>query len=107
MAHPPAVTSVAPLQYSRGVDFVHPLSEGADIGHPRPSRKAGKARGSAEQRPAAATGKLAKSSLRVRLDQVRLLPDSDRIVGGSVGPGRATTGNRREMHMGGVGQMSS
>src|SRR3984893_6259728 len=39
---------------------------GAEIGYPRRSRKAGKARGSAEQRPAV-TGELAKSSLRARL----------------------------------------
>jgi hypothetical protein len=56
------------LQYFGGNDLVHALSEeeGAEIGYPRRSRKAGKARGSAEQRPAV-TGELAKSSLRARL----------------------------------------
>src|ERR1700730_4739748 len=56
------------LQYFGGNDLVHALSEeeGAEIGYPRRSQKAGKARGSAEQRPAV-TGELAKSSLRARL----------------------------------------
>src|SRR5712671_4872609 len=56
------------LRYFGGNDLVHALSEeeGAEIGYPRRSRKAGKARGSAEQRPAV-TGELAKSSLRARL----------------------------------------
>ena len=43
-----------------------PKRRGAEVGYPRRSRKAGKARGSAEQRPAV-TGELAKSSLRARL----------------------------------------
>ena len=56
------------MQCCGGDDLVHALSEeeGAEIGYPRRSRKAGKARGSAEQRPAV-TGELAKSSLRARL----------------------------------------
>src|ERR1700720_4224385 len=65
---PVAVSGVALLQYFGGNDLVHALSEeeGAEIGYPRRSRKAGKARGSAEQRPAV-TGELAKSSLTARL----------------------------------------
>src|SRR5712671_2145254 len=83
------------LQYFGGNDLVHPLSEeeGAEIGYPRRSRKAGKARGSAEQRPAV-NGGIGEIELEsAALLKVRLPSDRDRIAGGSAGPGRANTGS--------------
>ena len=70
MAHRAAVSGVAPLQYSGGGYLVHSLSEQADIGRYRR-----KGQGSANQRPAAVTGGLPKSSRGYGLLKVGLPPD--------------------------------
>src|SRR5258708_7025838 len=81
------------LQYFGGNDLVHALSEeeGAEIEYPRRSRKAGKARGSAEQRPAV-TRELAKSSLRARLCSRSV--SRPIAIGLQAGPGRANSGRQ-------------